>query len=122
MIRGIRGATTVFSNEASEILKHTEELVQDLIVKNNIESEFVASVLVSVTADLNAAFPAKAIRELPGWELVPVMCMQEIDVPGSLSNCIRVMITLNTKKEQKAIIHVYHHEAKKLRPDLTNEE
>ncbi|CQR46687.1 Chorismate mutase AroH [Paraliobacillus sp. PM-2] len=121
MIRGVRGATTVTTNEKSEILNNTAVLVKDMIDKNNIIPENVASVFVSVTAELNAAFPAKSIRELEGWNYVPVMCMQEIDVPGSLDNCIRVMITVNTTTKQSEIQHIYHHEAKKLRPDLMNE-
>lgn len=120
MIRGIRGATTVINNDKNEILSNTEELVVEMIQKNQIDPENVASVFVSVTAELNAAFPAKSIRNLSGWNYVPVMCMQEIDVPGSLQNCIRVMITVNTTIKQSDIQHIYHHEATKLRPDLMN--
>ncbi|WP_017472196.1 chorismate mutase [Amphibacillus jilinensis] len=118
MIRGVRGATTVSSNNESEIISHTRELTQAMIKENNISADDVASVFVSVTQDLNAAFPAKPIRELSGWEYVPVMCMQEIDVPNGLPYCIRIMMTINTSLKQEEIIHVYQHQAKKLRPDL----
>lgn len=118
LIRGVRGATTVSSNNESEIISHTRELTRAMIEENNINADDVASVLVSVTQDLNAAFPAKPIRELNGWEYVPVMCMQEIDVPNGLPYCIRIMMTINTPLEQEEIIHVYQHQAKKLRPDL----
>ncbi|MFB1050497.1 chorismate mutase [Paraliobacillus sp. JSM ZJ581] len=120
MIRGIRGATTVTRNDKHEILTNTAILVEDMIEKNKIIPENVASVFVSVTAELNATFPAQSIRKLDGWNYVPVMCMQEIDVPGSLKNCIRVMITVNTSTKQSEIQHIFHHEAKKLRPDLMN--
>jgi len=55
---------------------------------------------------------------MPGWELVPLMHSREIPVPGSLPRCIRLMVLVNTEKEQKDIIHVYMNEAKCLRPDL----
>ncbi|GGM22879.1 chorismate mutase AroH [Paraliobacillus quinghaiensis] len=118
MIRGVRGATTVNSNDAKEILTNTKLLVEDIIKTNEINPDDVASVLISVTPDINATFPAKPIRELEGWTYVPVMCMQEIAVPGSLEKCIRVMMTINTSKSQPEINHVYHYNAKKLRPDL----
>ncbi|MCZ0701863.1 chorismate mutase [Natronobacillus azotifigens] len=118
MIRGVRGATTVSENNADEIILHTQTLAEEMIAQNEIYPNDVATVLVSVTADLNATFPAKPIREIEGWSYVPVMCMQEIDVPGGLAKCIRIMMTINTSKDQQEIAHVYHHEAKKLRPDL----
>ncbi|NMA91386.1 MAG: chorismate mutase, partial [Amphibacillus sp.] len=81
MIRGIRGATTVTENNELEIIENTRQLVLEMIEKNNVQAEDVSSVLVTVTDDLTATFPAKPIRQLPGWTYVPVMCMQEIKVP-----------------------------------------
>lgn len=118
LIRGIRGATTVKENNEKEMMDHTRQLVVDMIEKNNVSATDVTSVLVTVTTDLNAGFPAKPIRELSGWQYVPVMCMQEIDVPSSLPRCIRVMMTVETDLEQKQINHIYQHEARTLRPDL----
>lgn len=118
MIRGVRGATTVNYNDAKEILINTKLLVEDIIKSNQINPDDVASVLISVTPDINATFPAKSIRELEGWTYVPVMCMQEIAVPSSLEKCVRVMMTVNTLKSQPEIKHIYHYDAKKLRPDL----
>lgn len=120
MIRGVRGATTVVHNEAQEVLTNTKQLVITMIDANHIKPDTVSNVLVSVTSDINATFPAKPIRELEGWNYVPVMCMQEIDVPGSLEKCIRIMMTVNTELAQDEIKHIYHNEAKKLRPDLLN--
>ncbi|RWZ60270.1 chorismate mutase [Halobacillus fulvus] len=118
MIRGIRGATTVENNQADEIIEHSIEMMQDLIDKNDVEPEQVVSVLFTVTEDLNDAFPAKALRSLEGWTYVPVMCMQEIPVPGSLERCVRVMVTVETDQSQHEVSHIYHYEAKQLRPDL----
>ncbi|KMJ59756.1 chorismate mutase [Bacillus sp. LL01] len=118
MIRGVRGATTITENSEKEIISKTEELLRSMIHANSIVAEDVAQVLISVTADITACFPAKALRNLEGWDYVPVMCTKEIAVPNSLSSCIRVMMTVNTEVPQKDIQHLYLHEAVNLRPDL----
>lgn len=121
MMRGIRGATTVHQNHAEEIINETKIMIEEMAKANQIDPEDIASVLISVTPDINATFPAKALRLIDGWKYVPVMCMPEINVPGSLPNCIRVMMTVNTSKSQQAVEHIYLNEAVKLRPDLMDE-
>lgn len=118
MIRGIRGATTVTENEEEQIITTTKTLIEEMVTKNNIHPQDISHVLISVTDDINAGFPAKSLRQFDGWTFVPVMCMKEINVPGSLELCIRVMMVAQTDSEQKEIKHVYHNEAIKLRPDL----
>ncbi|MGP4075320.1 chorismate mutase [Halobacillus sp. K22] len=118
MIRGIRGATTVSVNRSEEIIDKSVELMNDLISQNQIQPEQVVSVYFTVTEDLNDGFPAKSLRQIKGWTYVPVMCMREIPVPGSLPRCIRVMVTAETDAAQHQIKHIYHYEAKQLRPDL----
>lgn len=117
-VRGIRGAITVEKNEEADILQATSELLNEIIAQNEVKPEDICSVFITVTHDLNATFPARAIRNMPGWELVPLMCSLEIDVPSGLSRCIRLMVQVNTPKKQDEIIHVYLNEAEKLRPDL----
>lgn len=116
--RGVRGATTVECNEREEILKATRELLALLIHLNGIHSEDVASAIFTTTPDLRAAFPATAARQL-GWLDVPLMCSHEIDVPGSLGKCIRVLVHWNTATPQHEIQHVYLKAAQALRPDKT---
>ncbi|MBB6452209.1 chorismate mutase [Salirhabdus euzebyi] len=118
MIRGIRGATTVKANEETEIIQATKAVLEDIAKQNNVVPDQIASILISVTHDLNATFPAKALRLIDGWKYVPVMCTLEIPVPNSLPRCIRIMVTTNTNKKQEDIQHIYHHDAKQLRPDL----
>ncbi|WP_082233994.1 chorismate mutase [Halobacillus massiliensis] len=120
MNRGIRGATTVEKNDAEEIVTRSYELVRDMVHQNDVNPKDVVSVFFTVTNDLNAAFPAKSLRKLEGWTYVPVMCMTEIPVPESLGMCIRVMMTVNTERDQDKVEHIYHHEAIALRPDLKN--
>ncbi|WP_347860476.1 chorismate mutase [Salimicrobium sp. PL1-032A] len=121
MIRGIRGATTVRANQAPDIVDRAYELMESIVEENELKARDVAQVMFSATTDLDASFPAKAIRKLEGWKYVPVMCMQEIDVPSGLERCIRVMVTVNTSKEPEDMKHIYHYEAVRLRPDLTEE-
>jgi chorismate mutase len=116
--RGVRGATTVASNDREEILSATRQLLALMIRLNGIESSDVASAVFSTTKDLDAEFPALAARQL-GWLDVPLMCGHEISVPGSLPLCIRVLLHWNTEKKQSEIEHVYVREANRLRPDLT---
>lgn len=117
MIRGVRGAITVEENLAEEILQATKVLLMEMIKTNELTEDAVASILFSTTPDLNAAFPAAAARGM-GWVHVPMMCAQEIAVPGGLPKCIRVLIMINTEKKQHEIQHVYMRGARVLRPDL----
>lgn len=118
MIRGIRGATTVESDQQEAIVEATLMLLKDMIEKNSIDPEETASVFISTTEDIRSVFPAKALRKIDGWEYVPVMCMREIPVKDALPYCVRVMVHVNTQKKQKDIQHIYHQQAVKLRPDL----
>ncbi|QDU29636.1 Chorismate mutase AroH [Anatilimnocola aggregata] len=116
--RGVRGATTVEANTRDEILTNTRQLLALMIRANNIDPQDVASAMFSVTSDLNAEFPALAARQL-GWLDVPLLCTYEIDVPGSLRHCVRIMIHWNTVVPQHEIRHIYIKEATRLRPDLS---
>ncbi len=120
MIRGVRGAITVDSNTEDSITSATEELLKQLIEENKILPEQVASVFISTTEDLNASFPARALRKFAGWTYVPVMCMRELPVPNSLKMCVRIMMHVNTAVPQEEVVHVYLGGAKVLRPDLGN--
>jgi chorismate mutase len=117
--RGIRGATSVTENDEQEILQETMTLLREIVIRNEIEPEDICSVWITMTHDLDATFPARAIRQLEGWDLVPLMCSVEIPVQGSLPKCIRFMIQVNTEKSQREMKHVYLNDARKLRPDLS---
>lgn len=117
-VRGIRGATTVEANEEKEILAATLELLTEIVAQNKFAPEDIASVFITVTHDLTATFPARAIRQMPGWELVPLMCSVEIPVEGSMPLCIRLMVQVNTEKRQDEVRHIYLKRAMSLRPDI----
>jgi chorismate mutase len=114
--RGVRGATTAEANNAEEILKATRQLLALMIRQNGIREEDVASAVFSTTSDLDAEFPALAARQL-GWFDVALMCVHELDVPGSLRRCIRILLHWNTEKPAERIVHVYIKQAANLRPD-----
>ncbi len=114
--RGVRGATTVDSNDATAILERTLELLRVLVEQNGILPEDVASAVFTVTEDLDAEFPALAVRSLPGWDAVPLLCAREIAVPGSLGRGIRALLHWNTEKLQREILHAFLRGARELRP------
>ena len=116
--RGVRGATTVDSNSREDILQATRQLLALMIRRNDIAPEDVGSAIFTTTRDLDAEFPALAARQL-GWLEVPLLCSYEIQVPGSLPQCIRILVHWNTNKPQEEIVHVYIKEAQRLRPDLS---
>jgi len=122
MMRGIRGATTVEKNEEKAILDETTVLFQEIFAKNKIEPQHISHVFISATKDLNATFPAKALRSLPGCKHVPVMCMAEIEVPNALEKCVRIMMVAHTDEKQEDIEHIFLNDAVKLRPDLVQGE
>lgn len=116
--RGIRGAITVREDSPEAIREATRELLLAILEANpSLRPADIASVFFTVTEDIRSAYPALAAREL-GWGEVPLMCAREIPVPGSLAECIRVMIIWNTERSQKEIHHIYLREAVQLRPDL----
>jgi chorismate mutase len=117
---GVRGATTVAGNSRAAILEATYGLLVEIITVNQIALEDVASAIFTATPDLDAAYPAAAAREL-GWTQTPLLCMQEMQVVGSLGRCIRVLIHWNTEHPPGEIHHVYLRGAQALRPDLIEE-
>lgn len=112
--RGIRGATTVERNDRELILRATRELLSQMLEANSIALDDVACVFFTTTRDLNAEFPAAAAREM-GWKTVPLMCGHEMEVPGALPMCLRVMMLCNTDKGPAEIVHVYTRGAWELR-------
>lgn len=112
----LRGATTVDRNDAQEILGATEELMHEVMGRNGLGTGAVVSCLFTVTPDLDAAFPATAARGL-GFDRVPLLCAQEIAVPGALPRTIRVLMHYYAAEGHGAR-HVYLREARALRQDL----
>jgi chorismate mutase len=115
-LRALRGATTVPENDSDAILDATEELLREVIGRNELQAGDMVSCLFTCTGDLDADFPAAAARRL-GLSDVPLLCAQEIDVPGALPRVIRLMLHCYADPETPAR-HVYLREAVALRRDL----
>ena len=114
--RGVRGATTIEEDTPEAVLRATRELLAFMIRLNCIDSVDVASTIFTTTIDVVSQYPALAARQL-GWMDVPLLCGHEMDLPGGLPRCIRVLIHWNTDTPQADIQHVYLNEAQALRPD-----
>jgi chorismate mutase len=115
-LHGIRGATTVTTNDAGEILAATDELLRALIQANELAPDDIVSAFFTVTKDLDAAFPARAAEDF-GWNIVALLHATEIPVPGSLPKCIRLLIHAYSSRNRAEIKHCYLRGATVLRPD-----
>ena len=116
--RGIRGATTVDVNTPEAILEATSELLAEIMRANDLLIDDVASGYFTTTRDLNAEFPAVAANKL-GWTDVALLCGHEMEIPGSLPMCLRILLHVNTEKAARDLTHVYLRGATVLRPDRT---
>ena len=112
----VRGATKARSNNPETIIDATEELMRELISRNELTPERMVSCIFTSTHDLNAEFPAVAARKV-GLEAVPLLCAREIDVPGAMPSVIRVLVHYYAPADHSPA-HAYLGEAQDLRSDL----
>lgn len=114
-LRGIRGATTAEANTREAILSATRELLEELVHANDLVSSEIVSAYFTVTADLDAAFPAAAARQM-GWTEVALLDAQAPKVQGDVVRCIRVLVH-REYDSQSPIQHIYLRGAQSLRPE-----
>lgn len=112
----VRGATKAERNDPEAIIEATEELMRQLISRNDLTSERIVSCIFTSTHDLNAQFPAVAARNL-GLDRVPLLCAQEVDVPGAMPSVIRTLLHYYGPADHTPA-HAYLGEAQELRSDL----
>ena len=105
------------ANAPETILAATRELLLAMQQANGFSTDDVVSAIFTATADLNAVFPAAAARDL-GWERIPLLDAQELDVPGALQRCVRILLHVYTAVPATEIRHVYLAGSECLRPDL----
>jgi chorismate mutase len=120
-VRGIRGATTATANTAEAIVEATDELLNELIRANDLDSSEICFAFFTTTHDLTAEFPAFAARRL-GWVDVPLLCSHDMDVrlPNArgVPMCIRILLLYNTESPQSAMRAVYLRGAQAIKADL----
>jgi chorismate mutase len=114
---GVRGATMLKQNDATEMNLAVIDLLKEMINKNNIENSDLVSIIFTTTEDLNCAFPAASAREI-GLGDVPLLCSKEIDVPNAPKLVIRILMHTYSKLDRKNVTHVYLRGAEVLRQDL----
>ena len=112
----VRGATKAERNDPDSIVEATEELMRELIARNDLVPERMVSCIFTATHDLNAEFPAVAARNL-GLDKVPLLCAQEVDVPGAMVSVIRTLLHYYAPSDHTPT-HAYLGEAQELRSDL----
>jgi chorismate mutase len=112
----VRGATKAPSNDPDMIVEATEELMRELMARNDLAPERMVSCIFTSTDDLNAQFPAVAARNV-GLDKVPLLCAQEIDVPGAMRSVIRALVHYYAPGDHTPA-HTYIGEAQELRSDL----
>lgn len=117
-IRAIRGATVVSADEPNLLSDAVIRLLVEMTDSNRVSTDDIVSVLFTMTTDLRSEFPARAARGLEGWREIPMLCTIEIDVPGALPKCIRVLMHAYSTRSRDDIRHIYLGDARQLRPDL----
>ncbi|MEA5443160.1 chorismate mutase [Cyanobium gracile] len=115
-LRALRGATTASANSGEAIAEAVAELIEELLQRNDLAGDRVLSVTFSVTADLDACFPAAIARRRSDWGQVALLDCQQMAVAGDLPRCIRLLAHA-WMEAGRAVVHPYLREAARLRPD-----
>ena len=114
--QAIRGAIIVPANTPEAIHDAARELMLAIVRRNALDPAEIVSAFFTLTTDLNAAFPARAVREL-GWKHVALLCANEIPVPGAMPQCLRVLLHVSTTRPPGSLRSAYLHGAERLLQD-----
>ena len=116
-IRALRGATQLSADDPAEMAEAVVELLSAMLERNAITTDALISVIFTSTPDLVCDFPAAAARTLSIGD-VPLLCAQELAVPGALPRVVRVMAHAELDADRSSVQHVYLRGAEVLRRDL----
>lgn len=116
-VRALRGATTIDHDETAHLTDRVRELVQAMLEDNDLTPDDFISVIVTATPDIKSVFPAKAIRD-QGFDDIPLLGAQELDVDGAMPLCIRLLAHIETDKARSELRHCFQYGAQALRPDM----
>lgn len=117
-MKALRGAIAPVNNMPEAIGNAAVNMVTQLCQANNLTEQDIVMMIFSATRDIYSAYPAEFIRRA-GFSQVPMLCLQEMEVEGSIRGCIRVMVLIN--RDLPVSVHVYLGEARQLRPDLAGD-
>jgi chorismate mutase len=115
-ICALRGAITIDSDEADDVLRHTTRLLETLYARNDLTHDDFVSLIFTATSDITSVAPAVAARRF-GLTEVPLICLQEMHVEGGLARCIRIMAHLDLDRPRNSLRHVFLRGAVVLRPE-----
>ena len=116
-VQALRGATTVDDDTEEQITERVQQLVGDMLARNDIAHDDIISMIFTATEDLVSIFPAAAARGA-GLGDVPMLCARELSVGGGTPRCLRVLMHVNTERPRQELRHIYLHGAQGLRDDL----
>ena len=116
-LRALRGAITCDDNTKAEIDAKTQQLMTEVLARNELEHDDLVSIIFTATDDLTAEFPATAARSL-GLGDVPLLCARELSIEHGMPRVIRVLVHCYTDRPRDELHHVYLEGARALRDDL----
>ena len=116
-LRAIRGATTLDTDTREQMIERVTTLLADMFGRNHVDLDDVVSIFFTATDDLHCMFPAEAARTM-GLADIPLMCARELAITGGMPRCVRVMAHVETSRDRAAVEHIYHGDARTLRPDI----
>lgn len=113
----LRGATQLDVDERDHLLERVAELVREVLDVNGLAPRDLISIVFTATPDIRSEFPAYAARAI-GITDVPLLCAQELDVPGAMPRVVRLLAHAETDRTRAELRHAYLHGARELRTDL----
>lgn len=117
-VRAFRGATSVERDEPDLIRVAVRDLVTEIVAANGLQDDDYVSVILTVTPDITSMYAGTALRQEMGFDDVPLLGAVEANVSVGIDRCVRVMIHAYSTLARADVTHVFHNEARRLRPDL----
>ena len=115
-LTALRGATTCKGDTDCFIKDAVIELIEELIIRNNLNQENIISITFSVTKDLTSCFPASIVRKYFNFDKVALLDCQQMFVPNDINFCIRLLALVYLESDKQSV-HPYLNESANLRPD-----
>lgn len=117
-MRAFRGATTVENDDPAEIRAAVRDLMNEMLERNSVVDDDLVDVILTVTPDLTSMYAGTALREECGFDDVPLLGAVEANVTIGIDRCVRIMLHAYSSRPRSEVVHVYHGETTRLRPDL----
>ncbi len=116
-LKALRGAVCCEDSQEA-ISEAVDSLYSELLNSNKLKEKDIVSIQFTITKDLKAMNPATALRKNGFAKNTPLFCAIEPEIFGAMPKTIRILIYYYGRKPAK---HTYLGEAKKLRPDYSND-